>query len=78
MYLDLLENTINPALTDIIEQDDRYHVKNLIFQQDGASPLYAMPARQFLNETFQEWIGRRATTEWLSRLPDLSSLNFFL
>ena len=73
-----MENAINPALTDIIEQDYRYHAENLIFQQDGTPLHYATPVRQFLNETFQEWIGRRATTEWLSRLPDLSSLNFFL
>ena len=36
MYLDLLENTIDPALTHIIENDPAYNEHELIFQQDGA------------------------------------------
>lgn len=57
MYLDSLENASNVILTDILEQDDRYHGDDFVFQ-DGFPKRYTMPARQFLNETFQEWIGR--------------------
>nr|CAH7760003.1 unnamed protein product [Callosobruchus chinensis] len=42
-YLDLLENTIIPALIEIMENDQRYQEENAIFQQDGAPPHYALP-----------------------------------
>lgn len=40
MYLELLEDAIDPALTAIIEnQNDRRYIANrLMFQQDGAPP----------------------------------------
>lgn len=75
MYLDLLQNAINPLLIAIIEQDDRYRADNLTSQQNGAPPHYAMPLRQSLNETFPQWIRRRGTTEWSARSPDLSLLD---
>ncbi|XP_066149124.1 uncharacterized protein [Euwallacea fornicatus] len=78
-YLDLLENTVNPALIEIMENNQRYHEENPIFQQDGAPPHYAIPVRQFLDETFPDrWIGRRGAIEWSARSPDLSPLDFFL
>ena len=78
-YLDLLENTIIPALIEIMENDQRYQEENAIFQQDGAPPHYALPVRQFLDETFPDrWIGRRGPIEWPARSPDLSPLDFFL
>lgn len=61
IYLDLFENVINPASTNII---DCYRAEYLIFQPDGAPPHNAMLVRQFVNETFQDWIGSRRTTEW--------------
>lgn len=32
--------------------------------------------RDFLNENFNEWIGRRGTTEWLPRSPELTPCDF--
>ncbi|EFN86995.1 hypothetical protein EAI_09081, partial [Harpegnathos saltator] len=47
------------------------------FQQDGASPYYAVVVRQFLTDTFpNRWIGIRGEIEWRSRSPDLSPLDF--
>lgn len=79
MYLELLETAINPALTEIVENDERYLENRLIFQQDGAPPHYAHPVRNYLNQEFPErWIGRRGSIEWPPRSPDLSPLDFFL
>lgn len=79
MYLDLLENTIDPALTDIIENNPGYVEADLIFQQDGAPPHYSQNVRNYLNNTFpRRWIGRRGAIEWPPRSSDLSPLDFFL
>jgi hypothetical protein len=32
--------------------------------------------RNFLNNTFGEWIGRRRTVEWPPRSPDLTPMDF--
>lgn len=78
-YLSLLEDHIDPMLTDIIENDDRYLEDELIFQQDGAPPHFAVTVRQFLDLRFPgKWIGRRGAAEWPPRSPDLSPLDFFL
>lgn len=79
MYLGLLEDTIDPMLTDIIENDQNYLEDQLIFQQDGAPAHYALPVRQYLDQHFPgHWIGRRGSIEWPPRSPDLSPLDFFL
>lgn len=38
MYLDVLENTVDPMLTDIIENDERFLEECLRFQHDDADP----------------------------------------
>jgi hypothetical protein len=79
MYLQLLEDAIDPALTDIIENVPEYDEDHLIFQQDGAPPHYALIVRQYLDQRFlRNWIGRRGSIEWPPRSPDLSPLDFFL
>lgn len=79
MYLDLLENAIDPALTNIIEEDRAYNEQELIFQQDGAPPHFSLNVRNYLNDRFPgRWIGRRGAIEWPPRSPDLSPLDFFL
>lgn len=78
MYLQLLEDAIDPALTDIIENVPEYDEDHLIFQQDGAPPHYALIVRQYLDQRFpRNWIGRRGSIEWPPRSPDLSPLDFF-
>ncbi|CAH1962421.1 unnamed protein product [Acanthoscelides obtectus] len=79
--LNVWANTIDPALTAIIEnQNDRRYIANrLIFQQDGAPPHYALRVRKYLDQTFPDrWIGRRGAIEWPPRSPDLSPLDFFM
>ena len=80
MYLELLQEAVDPALTAIIEnQHDRYVENRIMFQQDGAPPHYALFVRQYLDQTFPgRWIGRRGAIEWPPRSPDLSPLDFFL
>lgn len=79
-YLELLREGVDPRITTIIENDDNLSEDLLVFQQDGAPPHYAMPVRQFLNETFPaRWIGRRGQMmEWPPRSLDLTPLGFFL
>jgi len=79
MYLDMLENTIEPRITEIIENDVNYSENDIHFQQDGAPPHYVAPVRQFLDTHFpNQWIGRRGPIEWPPRSPDLSPLDYFL
>lgn len=81
MYLRLLQESINPELTNIIANDNnlQYVEDEVIFQQDGAPPHYAMAVRNYLNEVYPgRWIGRRGTIEWPARSPDFSPLDFFL
>ena len=50
----------------------------MIFQQDRANLHHATKVRNYLNEKLEHaWIGRRGTTEWPARSPDLTPLDFF-
>lgn len=78
-YFNLLEEIIDPMITDTLEHDNNLLEDQLTFQQDGAPPHYDRRVRQFLNERFPgRWIGRRGPIEWPARSPDLSPLDFFL
>lgn len=46
MYIDLLENIVDPILTENIEKDDYYLEVHVIFQQGGAAPHFTLAARQ--------------------------------
>ncbi|CAH1112059.1 unnamed protein product [Psylliodes chrysocephalus] len=49
------------------------------FMQDEASPPhYALCVREFFNDYFGEWIGRRGIFEWLARSCDLTPCDFFM
>ena len=48
----------------------------LIWQQDGAPPHYGLIVKDFLNATFDEWIGRRGHVEWPPCSPDLTPMDF--
>jgi len=85
LYLHLLENVIDPLITESLENQTDQHgnllldEQALFFQQDGAPPHYALPVRNWLNERFPDrWIGRRGAIEWPPRSPDLTPLDFFL
>ena len=52
--------------------------QTMIWQQDGAPPHYGRNVREYLDEMFPEWIGRRGTTEWPPRSPDLTPCDFSL
>lgn len=70
-YLEMLQQQLLPKL-------DEVGYKPTWFQQDGAPPHYAVRVRNWLNQTFDNWIGRRGKVEWAPRSPDLTPLDFFL
>lgn len=85
LYLNLLEEVIDPLITASLENQldaggNRILQEDLIhFQQDGAPPHYFLPVRQWLTQNFPDrWIGRRGPVEWPPRSPDLTPLDFFL
>jgi len=47
------------------------------FHQDGAPAYFAKAVRDWLNDNFPHWIGRRGHVEWNARSPDLSPIDFF-
>jgi len=66
LYLDMLRDFAVPQLdTD-----------NDVWMQDGAPPHYGRNVRDFLDNTFEMWIGRRGTTEWPPRSPDLTPCDY--
>ena len=74
-YESLLKEHIVPKVRQLAE----HHTGELWFQQDGATPHYAVSVRNYLNVEFRnKWIGRRGEIEWPARSPDLSPLDYFL
>ena len=51
-YLQMLKNNVIPQL----EEHSNY--QSMIWQQDGVPPHYGQAVRNYLDETFAEWIGR--------------------
>ena len=57
----------------------RDYPQDVIFQQDGAPPHFAIPVRQYLNQKLgNRWIGRGGPVAWPPRSPDLTPCDFFL
>lgn len=70
-YLDMLQLYLLPQLED--------HQPNVMFQQDGAPPHWALIVREFLDTHFPgRWVGRGGPIQWPPRSPDLTPLDFFL
>jgi len=46
-------------------------------RQDSAPAHFATIVKDWLNDSFPYWIGRRGHTKWSPRSPDLSHLDFF-
>ncbi|VVC45420.1 Hypothetical protein CINCED_3A005419 [Cinara cedri] len=59
-----------------LDNKDIFRGKRIIWQLDGAPFHYAVVVRDFLNKNFNGWIGRRWTTEWPPRSPDLTPCDF--
>lgn len=68
----MLEDVIVPQF-----QANRAY-RTMIWQQDVAPPHYGKAVRDFLDDTFAQWIGRRGTIEWPPRSPDLTPCDFSL
>lgn len=72
-YLQLLQDEVGPALTEVVGAVE------VVFQQDGAPAHFGMAVREYLDNTFEDsWIGRGGSIEWPPRSPDLTPLDFFL
>ncbi|CAF1264566.1 unnamed protein product [Rotaria sordida] len=71
-YLQMLKNHIIPQL------EEQPTFQTMIWQQDGAPPHYGQAVRDYLDDTFLEWIGRRGTVEWPPRSLDLTPCDFSL
>lgn len=63
MYLQLLKDIIDPALTDILEQKYFFNGNDVAFQQDGTPSHYTFAVREYFNDTFPgRWIGQSRPT----------------
>jgi hypothetical protein len=51
----MLREVVLPEL----ENSPLYDNTEIIWQQEGAPPHYSLRVREFLNNSFPEWIGRR-------------------
>ena len=71
-YLEIIRDIIVPQLQQSHDLDD------VVWMQDGAPAHYATSVRNFLDEKFTTWIGRRGRVEWPPRSPDLTPCDFAL
>ena len=76
-YLKLLMEDFFPTFCSIPNSS------NLLFQQDGAPPHWALHVRDWLNNNLADrWIGRGGPNDrnitWPPRSPDLTPLDFYL
>ena len=71
-YLQMLKNNIIPEL------EEHSNFQTMIWQQDGAPAHYGQVVRNYLDDTFLQWIGRRGTLEWPPRSPYLTPCDFSL
>ncbi|CAF3181292.1 unnamed protein product [Rotaria sp. Silwood2] len=71
-YFQMLKDNIIPQL------EEHSSFQTMIWQQDGAPPHYGQIVRDYLDDTFLHWIGRRGTIEWPPRSPDLTPCDFSL
>lgn len=70
-YLDMLEQFVYPQLEGLQPE--------IIFQQDGAPPHWALIVRASLDAEFpNRWIGRDGPIPWPPRSPDVTPCDFFL
>ena len=71
-YLRALQDEVVPHIMSL------RNANNILFQQDGAPPHFALDVRGYLDEVFpQGWIGRAGPIEWPPRSPDLTPMDFF-
>lgn len=57
----------------------RDYPEDMIFQQDGAPPHFAIEVRQYLDRKLPEhWMGRGGSISWPAYSPDLTPCDYFL
>jgi len=74
----LANNTCCVLIRIIPQLQEHSAFQTMIWQQDGAPPHYGQIVRDYLDDTFLQWIGRRGTVEWPPRSPDLTPCDFSL
>ena len=73
-YIQMLQNKIIPEL----EEHPNFHTK-IIWQHNNGAPLhYGQHVRDYLDNTFAQWIGHRRTIEWSPRSLDITPCDFSL
>ncbi|XP_023312530.1 uncharacterized protein LOC111692677 [Anoplophora glabripennis] len=80
-YFKFLRDDLIPAPAVLYPNDVDPDLPNntIWYQQDGATPHFAVIVRDYLNQIFaNRWIGPRGTIEWPPRSPDLTPLDYFL
>lgn len=84
-YLELLQETIDPFLTNIVETEVQlsgelvYDEEKITYQHDGCPAHFSRNVTTYLNENYpNRWIGRGGPIAWPPRSPDLTPLDFFL
>lgn len=72
-YLQILREKVENYLEHIPLNE----VLDIIWQQDGAPCHNTLQVTNYLNQHFDEWIGRNGPIRWPPRSPDLTPLDFF-
>lgn len=68
-YLELLRGEIFNLMNAL----DR---PNIVWQQDGAPAHKTNTVKQYLDNTYQEWVGSNGTILWPPRSPDLTPMDY--
>lgn len=71
-------NFLQQELEDYFDELPLEQERNIVFQQDGAPPHSVVAVTNYLNQRFNEWIGRNAPIKWPPNSPDLTPMDAFL
>ncbi|KAJ8981376.1 hypothetical protein NQ317_000243 [Molorchus minor] len=74
-FLNMMANEIEACLEEIPIVN---YNNNMIWHQDGAPCHNTIAVTHFLNNKYEEWIGKFGTIRWAPNSPDLSLLDTFL
>ncbi len=72
----LIRSEANTTFLKTILRSDQAAGKNLVLQQDAASPHFRLDVHNFLDQHFPERIGHFCQIDWPSQFPDLTPLDF--
>lgn len=76
-YLEFLRNTLPGLLAESLEDVPLQYRREIWYMHDGAPPHRSRKVTDYLNRSFENWIGLNSPlVQWPARSPDLTPCDF--